>query len=145
MLPFTAVAQPAPFALSAITQLAVLSPTTLVQLAPYLSSVLAQPGASADKQPADFAPDLDDKDANTQLKLSCRRRITKALGSKIRGVIADFKLFGRMSARPTHYFILASLGNDEATKVWRLHVAEAVADYIAFKKGVEALVETFEL
>ena len=53
----------------------------------------------------------------------------------------------QMFARPVHhwgYFLLASLGTDEAAKVRRSHVAEAVANYPAFKTSVETLFEKFE-
>ena len=50
-------------------------------------------------------------------------------------------------ARAVHhwrYFLLASLGTDKAEKAWRSHLAEAVADYSAFKKGVETLFDKYE-
>ena len=42
------------------------------------------------------------------------------------------------------YFLLASLGTEEAEKVRRSHVAESVADYPTFKKGVETLFGKFK-
>ena len=45
-----------------------------------------------------------------------------------------------MCARPVHhwgYFLMASLGAEEAEKVRRSHLADAVADYLEFKSGVE--------
>ena len=52
-----------------------------------------------------------------------------------------------MCAGPVHhlgFFLLASLGTEEAEKVRRSHVAESVADYATFKKGVETLFGKFE-
>ena len=52
-----------------------------------------------------------------------------------------------MCARPVHhwgYFLMASLGAEEAEKVRRSHVADAIADYAKFKSGVEALFGKFE-
>ena len=42
------------------------------------------------------------------------------------------------------FFILASLGTEDAEKVWRSHVSKSVADYYAFIKGVETLFAKFE-
>ena len=51
-----------------------------------------------------------------------------------------------MCGRPVHHwgFFLASLGTEKAEKVRRSHVAESVADYHTFKKGVETLFAKFE-
>ena len=52
-----------------------------------------------------------------------------------------------MRGRPVHhwgFFLLASLGTEEAEKVLRSHVAESVADYPTFKRGVETLFAKFE-
>ena len=52
-----------------------------------------------------------------------------------------------MCARPVHhwgYFLMASLGAEEAEKVRRSHLADDIADYAKFKSGVEALFGTFE-
>ena len=52
-----------------------------------------------------------------------------------------------MCARPVHhwgYFLMASLGAEEAEKVRRSHLADAIADYAKFKSGVEVLFGTFE-
>ena len=52
-----------------------------------------------------------------------------------------------MSARPVHhwgYFLISSLGAEEAEKVRRSHLANAIADYAKFKSGVEALFGKFE-
>ena len=53
----------------------------------------------------------------------------------------------RMCGRPVNHWgfcLLASLGTEEAKKVRRSHVAESVADYPKFKKGVETLFAKFE-
>ena len=92
-------------------------------------------------------PDWDDKDANTLLKLSSRALFTEASGSKIRGFVSDLKLYLQMCARPVHYwgnFLLASLATEKVEKIRRSHVAESVADYATFKKGVETLFRKFE-
>ena len=39
---------------------------------------------------------------------------------------------------------MASLGAEEAEKVRRSHLADAIADYAIFKKGVESLFNKFE-
>ena len=39
---------------------------------------------------------------------------------------------------------MASLNAEEAKKVWRLHLADVIADYAKFKSGVEALFGKFE-
>ena len=52
-----------------------------------------------------------------------------------------------MCARPVHhfdYFLMASLGAEEAEKVQRSHLADAIEDYEKFKSGVEALFGKFE-
>ena len=52
-----------------------------------------------------------------------------------------------MYARPAHfwgYFLMASLGAEEAEKVRRSHLANVIADYAKFKSGVEALFGKFE-
>ena len=52
-----------------------------------------------------------------------------------------------MCGRPVHHwgcFLLASLGTEETEKVRRSQVAESVADYPTFKKGVETLFAKFE-
>ena len=52
-----------------------------------------------------------------------------------------------MCARPVHhwkYFLMASLGAEEAKKVRSSHFADAIADYAKFKSGVEALFGKFE-
>ena len=52
-----------------------------------------------------------------------------------------------MCARPVHYwgnFLLASLATEKVEKIRRSHVAESVADYATFKKGVETLFRKFE-
>ena len=62
-------------------------------------------------------------------------------------MISDLELFLRMSGRPTHhwgYLLLASLGTNEAEIVRSSQIAEAFADFSAFKNGVEALFGKFE-
>ena len=52
-----------------------------------------------------------------------------------------------MCARPLHhwgYFLMASLGAEEAEKVRRSHLADVIADYAKFKSGVKALFGKFE-
>ena len=52
-----------------------------------------------------------------------------------------------MCARPVHhwgYFLMASLGAEEAEKVRRSHLVDAIADYAKFKSGFEALFGKFE-
>ena len=52
-----------------------------------------------------------------------------------------------MCGRPVHrwgYFLMASLGAEEAEKVRRSHLADAIADYPKFKSGVETLFGKFE-
>ena len=142
-----AVAQPeapfqaacAQFAVSAAAQ-----PAVRVGAQP---AVYALPAAPTGAQPADFAADWDEKETNTLLKLSSRACFTEPSGSKIRGLVADFELYLRMCVRPVYhmgYFLLASLGTEEAKKVRRSLVAESVADYLTFKKGVETLFKKFE-
>ena len=90
-------------------------------------------------QPGALAADWDDKDTNTLLKLASRARFCKSAGNKIRGFVADIELYLRMCARPVHhwgYFFMASLGAEEAEKVWRSHLADAIADSAKFKSGV---------
>ena len=128
----SSVAQHPPQALNA-TQPAALPPAALSQL-PTLPV-------------APFAADWEEKDAYTLLKLSGRARFVETSGNKIRGFIADLELFLQMCGRPVHhwgFFLLASLGTEEAEKVRRSHVAESVADYPTFKKGVETLFAKFE-
>ena len=51
-----------------------------------------------------------------------------------------------MCARPVNhwgYFLMDSLGAEEAEKVRRSHLADAIADYAKFKSGVEALFGKF--
>ena len=58
--------------------------------------------------------------------LCIRARFVKSSGNKIRGFIADLELFLQMCGRPVHhwdFFLLASLGTEEAEKVRRSHVA----------------------
>ena len=92
-------------------------------------------------QPAPFTADWEGKDAYTLLKLSSRARFVESSVNKIRGFIADLELFLQMCGRRVHnwgFFLLASLGTEEAEKVRRSHVTESVADYPAFKKGVKS-------
>ena len=106
-----------------------------------------QPAAHSVAQPAAFAADLDEKNSYTMLKLSNLARFTEASNNKIRRFIADLEYYLQMCARFAHhwcYFLLASLGTKEAGKVRRSHVAEVVADYATFKKGVKTLFGKFE-
>ena len=57
------------------------------------------------------------------------------------------ELFLQMCGCTVHHWgfiLLASLSTEEAKKVRRSHVAESVADYPTFKKGVETLFAKFE-
>ena len=115
----------------------------LVALPPSAMSQLPAPFAA---QPASFAADWEENDAYTLLKLSSRSLFVESSGNKIRGFIADLELFLQSCGRPVHhwgFFLLASLGTEEAEQVRRSHVAESVADYPTFKKGVETF-EKFE-
>ena len=98
----------------------------------------------AGAQSAELAADWDNKDTNTLLKLSSRARFSEASCNKIKGFVADLELYLRMCARPVHhwgYFLMASLGAEKAQKVRRSHLANAIADYVKFKSGVETLRE----
>ena len=123
----------------------VTAPLVAQFLAPFV--VDAQLAMLAGAQPGALAADWDDKDTNTLLKLASRARFCELAGNKIRGFVADFELYLRMCARPVHhwgYFLMASLGAEEAEKVRRSHLADVIADYAKFKSGVEALFGTFE-
>ena len=130
--------------------LTVASPAALVPSSQSIAPSCTFPAKtriSATAQPAAFAANWDENNSTTLLKLSSRARFNEASGNKIRGYIADLELYLQMCARPVHhwgYFLLASLGTDEAEKVRRSHVAEAVADYPVFKKNVETLFGKFE-
>ena len=109
--------------------------------------VNAQLATPVDAQPKALAADWDKKDSNALLKLASRPRFCESAGNKIRGFVADFELYLRMCARPVHhwgYFLMASLGAEEAEKVRRSHLADVIADYAKFKSGVEELFGTFE-
>ena len=97
-------------------------------------------------QPVAFAADWDEKDSSALLKLSSRARFLESSDNKIRSFIADLELFLQMWSRPVHHWgnFLASLGNDEAEKVRRSHVADVVADYPLFKQSVETLFGKFK-
>ena len=120
---------------------------TTVQPAALPPAALSQLPTFPATKPAPFAADWEEKDAYTLLKLSSRARFVESSGNKIRGFIADLELFLRMSSRPVQhwgFFLLASLGTEEAEKVRQSHVAESVADYPTFKKGVETLFAKFK-
>ena len=92
----------------------------------------AQFAKPAGAQPGALAADWDDKDTNMLLKLASRARFSEVAGNKIRGFVADLERYLRMCARPVHhwgYFLMASLGAEEAEKVRRSHLADAIADY----------------
>ena len=104
----------------------------------------AQPALPVGAQSAELAADWDEKDANTLLKLSSRPRFCESAGNKIKGFVADLELYLRLCGRTVHrwgYFLMASLGAEEAEKVRRSHLADAIADYPKFKSGVETLCE----
>ena len=87
-----------------------------------LFAVCAKLATPAGAQPGAFAADSDKKDANALLKLASRARFCESTGNKIRGFVADLELYLRMCARPVHhwgYFLMASLGAEEAEKVRR--------------------------
>ena len=68
-------------------------------------------------------------------------------GNKIKGFVADLELYLRLCGRSVHrwgYFLMASFGSEEAEKVRRSHLADAIADYPKFKSGVETLFGKFE-
>ena len=126
-----AMAHPAAPSQAAFAQFAA---TTVAQLGVY-----AQLAASAGAQPADFAANCDKKDSNTLIKLSSRARLIESSGSHILGFVADFEFDLGMCRRPVRYwgyFLVVSLGTEEAEKVRRSHVVESVADYPTFTKGV---------
>ena len=63
------------------------------------------------------------------------------------GFVADLQLHLRMCSRLVHhweYFLMASVGAEEATKVRGSHLDDAIADYAIFKKGVVSLFGKFE-
>ena len=91
----------------------------------------AQLATPAGAQPGALAADWDDKDINTLLKLASRARFSELTGNTIRGFVADLELYLRMCAHPVHhwgYFLMASLGAEEAEKVRRSHLADVIAD-----------------
>ena len=107
----------------------------------------AQPAIPAGTQSAELVADWNEKDTSTLLKLSSRARFSEASNNKIKGFVADLELYLQMCARPVHhwgYFLMASLGAEEAEKVKRSHHADTIADYVKFKSGVETLFEKFE-
>ena len=107
----------------------------------------AQLATPAGAQPGALASDWDKEDSNALLKLASRPHFCESAGNKIRGFFADLELYLRMCASPVHhwgYFLMASLGAEEAEKVRRSHLADAIAYYAKFKSGVEALFGTFE-
>ena len=95
-----------------------------------------------------FAADWDKDDANALLKLASRARFSELAGNKIRKFVADLELYLRMYTRPVHhwgYFLMASLGAEEAEKVRRSHLADTIADYQNIKSGVDVLFGKFEI
>ena len=107
----------------------------------------AQPALPVWAQSAELAADWDEKDANTLLKFSSRPRFCESAGNKIKGFVAELKLYLRMCGRPVNrwgYFLMGSLGAEEAEKVRRSPFADAIADYPKFKTGVETLFGKFE-
>ena len=107
----------------------------------------AQPAMPVGAQPEMFAADGDKDNANALLKLSSRARFSELAGKKIRGFVADLELYLHMCARPVHnwgYFLMVSLGEEEAEKVRRSHLADTIADYQKFKSGVKAMFSMFE-
>ena len=111
---------------------------------PVVGTQLAIPAGA---ESAELAADWDDKNTSTLLKLSSRARFSEASGNKIMGFGADLELYLRVCARPVQhwgYFFMASLGAEEAEKLRRSHLADAIADYSTFKKGVESLFGKFE-
>lgn len=101
-----------------------------------LPAAFAQSFAPSAAQPADVAADWNEKDLYTVLQFISSSRLIETYSNKIRGFIVDLELNLQMSSRSVHhrgYFTLASLGTKKSKKVRRLHVAESVTDYIAFK------------
>ena len=90
---------------------------------------------------------MDKEDVNALLKLASRARFCESACNKIRGFVADLELYLRMCARLVQhwgYFLMDSLGAEEAEKVGRSHLADVIVDYAKFKSGVEALFGKFE-
>ena len=85
-----------------VAQLAVAQPAGSPQ------AVLAQLAAPTAAQLAAFAPDWDEKDANTLIKLSIRTRITETSGSKIQQFVDELELYLQMWTRPVHHLGLLS-------------------------------------
>ena len=121
--------------------------------APFVAQFRAPCGVNAifttpaGEQPNALAADCDDKDTNTLLKLASQARFCELAGNKIRGFVANVELYMRMCVRPVHYwgyFLMASLGAEEAEKIRGSHFADDIADYAKFKSGVEVLFGTFE-
>ena len=102
-------------------------------------AVCAQLVTPAGAQPGALAADWDKENANAMLKLASRAHFCESAGNKIRGFVADLELYLRMCALPVHYwgyFLMASLGAEEAEKAWRSHLADAIEDYAMFKSVV---------
>ena len=113
--------------------------------APFVAN--AQLATPVGAQPGALAADWDKEDFNALLKLASRACFCESAGNKIRGFVADLELYLRMCARPVHhwgYFLMASLGAEDAEKVRRSHFADVIADYAIFKSDVEALFGKFE-
>ena len=117
------------------------------QLAPHLTEAAAvqparpvgvpfaactQTAMPVDAQPEMFAAYWDKEDANALIKLSSRARFSNLAGNNIREFVADFELYLRICMRLVHhwgYFLMASLGAEEAEKLRRSHLADTIADY----------------
>ena len=109
---------------------------------PAVSSVAHEPVATV---PANLVWEPADRD--TLLKDTSRQRFTETSGCKIRSFLADAELFFTLCNRPRDrwgFFILSWLGSEEAEKVRRSHIADAVADYCTFREGLVSLVGRFE-
>ena len=112
-----------------------------------LFAVCAQLATPAGTQPGALAADWDKEDANALLKLARGARFCESAGNKIRGFVADLELYLLMCARPVYhwgYFLMASLGAEEAEKVRRSYLTDVIEDYAKFKDRVKALFGKFE-
>ena len=67
----------------------------------------AQPAWLVGAQSTELAPDWDDKDANTLLKLASRTRFCESAGNKIKEFVADLEMYLRMCGRFVNRWLLS--------------------------------------
>ena len=109
--------------------------------APAVLSVVREPVATV---PADLLWELADRD--TLFKASSRQRFTEASGPITRSFLAVAELFLILCNRPRDglgCFIFFWHDSEEAEKVRRSHIADAVADYCTFREGMVSLFGRF--